>query len=129
MPFSLPPELEKKRQALARRELRFLNCILVPVFLILCSVLWFGGNSLLRNHLAIVEALAFLCISSFFAAAVYTFRQREQRAIELGLVCPRCGKSIYVGRNFTLQALGECPRCHAFVIEELQKKYGTSPIS
>jgi hypothetical protein len=63
----------------------------------------------------------------FVTATVYILRQRERRGLALGLVCPRRGKSLYMGRNSGLTASGECPRCKAFISEELHEKFDDSP--
>ncbi|HSI15778.1 MAG TPA: hypothetical protein VK961_27270 [Chthoniobacter sp.] len=65
-----------------------------------------------------------LAIAVAVAGLVYVLHAAARQSLALGFVCPRCGGSLYDRRDNRLGQKGECPRCKAFIIDELRGEQG-----
>lgn len=110
----LPPEMEKKRAAIARANFLRGFLIIGGIFGPLLLLAWiFGGN----QHHRPTEFI--ICIVVLLLVELYVIRRQSLKSNEqcrrLGFICPHCGSPLFAPRS-TIQLTGTCPACRRSVL-------------
>lgn len=111
----LPPGLESKRIAIARRHNHLVIALLIATVAVLFAAL------LLLTKLApnpgphktplLVSVIVFIVIFEVYGIRRIS-RQDDELCRQLGFLCPHCHKPLYDPRGF-ISITGRCPKCRA----------------
>src|SRR5580704_2899352 len=110
----LPPDLEAKRLAIAKRHnLSLFGLMLFVVGIPMMALLVRNTQSKCPRPMPVAAILAFAIprIGLEFAGIVRIFKHDQQMCRELGFRCPYCQKPLYEPRS-GMSLNGLFPKCH-----------------
>jgi hypothetical protein len=106
----LPPELESKRLAIARKHNQLVSLILLAFISVIFPVVFF----LQRNFT--IELLAVIGLGVTEAYGLFrVFKNDNQLCLQLGFMCPHCAKPLYDPHGF-INVTGLCPKCRKSIV-------------
>jgi hypothetical protein len=110
----LPPELDSKRLAIARKHNRLVLALGLGVFGFIFAALFLTRHDLVRATVRVTLILV-IAIAGEAYGIYRIFEYDKELCRQLGFMCPHCHQPLYEPRSF-INVNAKCPKCHKSIL-------------